>query len=295
MKNPHLTFGGAFAIAGLLAALSLGVIGSCSLRAVPVLVADIDDLDAKAQPHFDEARRNILVVVKKLTEIDATCRLCGLMVRDKLTGAHETQEYLASILEHVSFLSDRAERLQRYLRGVPDDPQNNDGIKLSRLPEVPDNLHLESSNGMLFSVLAEFDENWGELSFTIRKEFLAHLLAEGHTRIELNDAYGPIVGVGGTGQYIAMPIRPMKTQTAVSEQKLGDSARIQRNPSPHIYQYNLKSGENQHERIPQHHSHRVCPRAERKKTTARNKEINDDIECVRLFRVRKQQRNPQDA
>ena len=125
---------------------------------------------------------------------------------------------------YVSFLPDRAERLQRYLRGVPDDPQNNNGIKLSRLPEVPDNLHLESSNGLLFSILAEFDSNWGDLSVTIRKEFLAHLLAEGHTRIELNDAYGPIVGVGGTGQYIAMPIRPMKTQTAASEQKQEETA-----------------------------------------------------------------------
>ena len=119
---------------------------------------------------------------------------------------------------YVSFQPDRAERLQRYLKGIPDDPQNNNGIKLSRLSEVPDNLHLERSNGMLFSVLAEFDDDWGDLSFTVRKEFLAHLLAEGHTRIELNDAYGPIVGVGGTGQYIAMPIRPMKTQAA-SEQK----------------------------------------------------------------------------
>ena len=99
MKNPHFTFGGAFAIAGLLAALSLGILGSCSLRTVPVLVADIDELDAKAQPHFDEARRNIPVVVEKLTEIGATCRLCGLMVRDKLTGTRETQEYLASVLE----------------------------------------------------------------------------------------------------------------------------------------------------------------------------------------------------
>jgi len=125
---------------------------------------------------------------------------------------------------YVSFQPDRAERLQRYLKGIPDDPQNNNGIKLSRLPEVPDNLHLESSNGMLFSVLAEFDENWGDLRFTVRKEFLAHLLAEGHTRIELNDAYGPIVGTGGTGQYIAMPIRPMKTQVAVSEQETDPTA-----------------------------------------------------------------------
>jgi len=84
---------------GLVTALSLGVLGSCSLRAVPVLVADIDDLDAKARPHFDEARRNIPAVVEKMTEIGSTCKLCGLMVRDKLAETHETQEYLASVLE----------------------------------------------------------------------------------------------------------------------------------------------------------------------------------------------------
>ena len=73
MKHPHFPFGVAFVIAGLLAALSLGVIGSCSLRAVPVLVADIDDLDAKAQPYFDEAHRNIPAVVKNLTSAGAQC------------------------------------------------------------------------------------------------------------------------------------------------------------------------------------------------------------------------------
>jgi len=119
---------------------------------------------------------------------------------------------------YVSFQDDRAEKLMHYLKSIPDDREHNNVVKLSRLPEFPDNLNLESSNGMLFSILAEFDENWGDLSVTVRKEFLAHLLAEGHLRIELNDSYGPIVGTGGTGQYIAMPIRPMKTQT-VSEQK----------------------------------------------------------------------------
>ena len=118
---------------------------------------------------------------------------------------------------YVSFQDDRAERLMRYLKSVPDDPQNNNGIKLSRL-SVPDNLHLESSNGMLFSVLAEFDDAWGDLSFTVRKEYLLHLLNAGHRKIELNDAYGPIVGTGGTGQYIAMPIIT-KTRQAQSEQQ----------------------------------------------------------------------------
>lgn len=87
-----------FFYTGLLVALSLGVIGSCSLRGVPVLQANIERLDAKAQHHFEEARRNIPAVVEKLTEIGSTCKFCWLMARDKLTGTHETQDYLASVL-----------------------------------------------------------------------------------------------------------------------------------------------------------------------------------------------------
>ena len=127
---------------------------------------------------------------------------------------------------YVSFLPDRAERLMRYLKSIPDDKEHYNAVKLCRLPEVPDNLHLESSNGMLFSILAEFDNNWGDLSFTVRKEILMHLLNAGHTRIELNDAYGPIIGTGGTGQYIAMPIIT-KTRQAQSEEKPEQAASSQ--------------------------------------------------------------------
>ena len=107
---------------------------------------------------------------------------------------------------YVSFANDTAERLMRYLKCVPDDPMKATTIKLSRIPEAPDHLNLASSNGVLVSVLAEFDDNWGELSFVIRKELFAHLLNHGHTRIELNDASGPIVGTGGMGQYVGMPV-----------------------------------------------------------------------------------------
>ena len=118
---------------------------------------------------------------------------------------------------HVSFQQDRAEMFRRYLRGVPDDPRKPTTIKLSRLSEVPDNLHLESSNGMLFSILAEFDPNWGDLSFVVRKEILAHLLNEGHTRIEINDALSPFVGTGGMGQFIAMPVYVKKPQAQTEQ------------------------------------------------------------------------------
>ena len=63
MKHPHHVFGKSF-FAGLLAALSMGPLGSCSLRAAPVPQAKIESLDAKATLHFNEARRNIPAVVQ---------------------------------------------------------------------------------------------------------------------------------------------------------------------------------------------------------------------------------------
>ena len=99
MKHPYHGFGRAFVFAGLLVALSLGIIGSCSLRAFPILQADVDSLDAKAQLHFDEARRNIPAVVDRLTETGTQCKLCLLMARDKIVGTSKTQDFLASFLK----------------------------------------------------------------------------------------------------------------------------------------------------------------------------------------------------
>ena len=99
MKIPHIGFGGVFVFAGLLVALSLGVMGSCSFRHVPVPLAEIERMDAKAQPYFEEARRNIPTVVEQMTEIGTTCNLCWLMARDKFAGTNKTQEYLALVLE----------------------------------------------------------------------------------------------------------------------------------------------------------------------------------------------------
>ena len=149
---------------------------------------------------------------------------------------------------HVSFQQDRAEMFRRYLRGVPDDPRKPTTIKLSRLAEVPDNLHLESSNGMLFSILAEFDPNWGDLSFVVRKEILAHLLNEGHSRIEINDVLSPFVGTGGMGQFVAMPVYVKKPQAQTeqsAEPVAVQAAPVEAQPIP-------ESTESVTEQIPPH-------------------------------------------
>lgn len=166
---------------------------------------------------------------------------------------------------HVSFQQDRAEMFRRYLRGVPDDPRKPTTIKLSRLAEVPDNLHLESSNGMLFSILAEFDPNWGDLNFVVRKEILAHLLNEGHTRIEINDALSPFVGTGGMGQFIAMPVYVKKPQAQTpqsAEQVAVHAEPVEAQPSP-------ESTESASEQIPPHEEKNDIPA---KPNTTQNKE-----------------------
>ena len=174
---------------------------------------------------------------------------------------------------HVSIQEDRAERLQRYLKSIPDDKEHNNAVKLSRLPEVPDNLHLESSNGMLFSILAEFDPNWGDLSFCVRKEFLLRLLDAGHRKIELNDAYGPIVGTGGTGEYIAMPIITKKPQ-AQNEQKAEQAASAQTDVKAEVQteqsepQHVPESTESLTEQIP--------PHPQENKTTVTNTNLNKE-------------------
>ena len=166
---------------------------------------------------------------------------------------------------YVSFQQDRAEMFRRYLRGVPDDPRKPTTIKLSRLTEVPDNLHLESSNGMLFSILAEFDPNWGDLSFIVRKEILAHLLNEGHTRIEINDALSPFVGTGGMGQFIAMPVYVKKPQAQTeqsAEQVAVQAEPVEAQPIP-------ESTESATEQIPPHEEKNEIPA---KPNTTQNKE-----------------------
>ena len=166
---------------------------------------------------------------------------------------------------YVSFQEDRAEKLQRYLKSIPDDKERNNGVRLSRLPEVPDNLHLESSNGMLFSILAEFDPNWGDLSFVVRKEILAHLLNEGHTRIEINDELSPFVGTGGMGQFIAMPVYVKKPQAQTeqsAEQVAVQAEPVEAQPIP-------ESTESATEQIPPHEEKNDIPA---KPNTPQNKE-----------------------
>ncbi len=115
-------------------------------------------------------------------------------------------------LKHfVSFTTDYAERMKLFLKGLPDSRDlNRSGTELFR--NNIGELALHHASGLSFSVPAEFDSTWGDFSVVIKKDILLHLLGKGHTRIELSDAFGPFIGTGGTGRYVAMSMRIPKTE-----------------------------------------------------------------------------------
>ena len=165
---------------------------------------------------------------------------------------------------YVSLMADKTERIQRYLKSVPDDPMKATTIKLSRIPEVPDHLNLASSNGVLVSVLAEFDESWGNLSFVIRKELLAHLLNQGHCR---HRRHGTVHRHAYHHQNTASSNRAEAEGSGRSRKGTArhpGHAQIHRTGnSHHNHQYNHhKSGGNKHDRHQHHHPRRVCSRAD---------------------------------
>ena len=58
--------------------------------------SSIEELDALANPHFDEAERNVPSVVADLTSQSNFLKLCCLMVEDKLSGSEKTQKFIES-------------------------------------------------------------------------------------------------------------------------------------------------------------------------------------------------------
>ena len=114
MKKQHKKLlGMALTFAGLTAALALGIIGSCTAKhravsAVPKHTVSIEELDAKAKPHFDAANRNIHSVVKKMTKSKNLWKLSWYMAQDKVSGSHKARHFLNSFLDDTIIAPCRA-------------------------------------------------------------------------------------------------------------------------------------------------------------------------------------------
>ena len=95
-----------------------------------------------------------------------------------------------ALIRSVSFLPERGQQLEIFLKNVPD-----------QLPHNPVELYQSDDPGYLniiagemhTSIAAEFIGNWNDVSIKLNKHALLRLLSEGHTKIEAGDGHFPIL------------------------------------------------------------------------------------------------------
>ena len=127
-----------------------------------------------------------------------------------------------ALVRSVSFLPERGQQLEIFLKNVPDQPPHNP-VELYQSDD-PEYLNILAGE-MHTSIAAEFIGNWNDVSIKINKHALLRLLSEGHTKIEAGDGHFPILATGGTGRYVTIPLyqpkaqetNPIQTQTEVSK------------------------------------------------------------------------------
>ena len=151
-----------------------------------------------------------------------------------------------ALIRSVSFLPERGQQLEIFLKNVPDQPPHNP-VELYQSDD-PGYLNILAGE-MHTSIAAEFIGNWNDVSIKLNKHTLLRLLSEGHTKIEASDGHFPILATGGTGRYITIPLyqpqkqnqesKPIQTQTEEPKMENNEmrvvSAPVQtvvRNPEP---------------------------------------------------------------
>ena len=149
-----------------------------------------------------------------------------------------------ALVRSVSFLPERGQQLEIFLKNVPDQPPHNP-VELYQSDD-PGYLNILAGE-MHTSIAAEFIGNWNDVSIKLNKHVLLRLLSEGHTKIEAGDGHFPLLATGGTGRYITIPLYQPKAQetkiiqTQTEEPKMENnemrvvSAPVQtvvRNPEP---------------------------------------------------------------
>ena len=118
------------------------------------------------------------------------------------------------LVRSVSFLPERGQQLETFLKNVPDQPPHN-AVELYQ--SDPGYLNVLAGE-MHTSIAAEFTGDWNDVSLMLNKHVLLRLLSEGHTKIEMADNHSPILASGGTGRYVTMPLYQPKTKVTTQIQ-----------------------------------------------------------------------------
>ena len=113
-----------------------------------------------------------------------------------------------ALVRSVSFLPERGQQLEIFLKNVPDQPPHN---AMELYQSEPGYLNVLAGE-MHTSIAAEFTGDWNDVSLMLNKHVFLRLLSEGHTKIEMADNRIPILASGGTGRYVTMPLYQPKSK-----------------------------------------------------------------------------------
>ena len=119
-----------------------------------------------------------------------------------------------ALVRSVSFLPERGQQLETFLKNIPDQPPHNPVELYQSDPGYLNVLAGEMHTG----IAAEFTGDWNDVSLMLNKHMLLRLLSEGHTKIEMADNRIPILASGGTGRYVTMPLYQPKPKVTTQNQ-----------------------------------------------------------------------------
>ena len=91
----------------LILAVVLAAVGWFQLDSKPKILKQkerrsrLEELDRKADPYFNQAKREVPKIAKELSSKKTMMKLCWLIAKDKATGKHEAEEYLSKHIRPV--------------------------------------------------------------------------------------------------------------------------------------------------------------------------------------------------
>ena len=112
------------------------------------------------------------------------------------------------LVRSVSFLPERGQQLETFLKNIPDQPPHN----VMELYQSERGYLNVLAGEMHTCIAAEFTGNWNDVSLMLNKHVFLRLLSKGHTKIEMADNRSPILASGGTGRYVTMPLYQPKSK-----------------------------------------------------------------------------------
>ena len=131
-----------------------------------------------------------------------------------------------SLIRSVSFLPERGQQLEIFLKNVSDQPPHNP-VELYQ-SEEPEYLNILAGE-MHSSIAADFSGDWSDFSLKLNRKMLLRMLSEGHTKIEAGDGHHPILATGGIGRYVTLPLYEPKPKTTTQIQTQAEEPKMENN------------------------------------------------------------------